>query len=115
MPTAAIMAPRSLVGFGNLADTTNQPLQRPGTIENMRFIATSAIPVNLTTGTSTDTSEIYCGDFTTVKFVMRERPSIQLLMERYADSGQIGFVCHVRADVVVTYPSTLAVITGVRP
>jgi hypothetical protein len=36
-------------------------------------------------------------------------------MERYADSGQIGFVCHVRADVVVTYPSTLAVITGVRP
>lgn len=115
MPTAAIMAPRSLVGFGNLADSTGQPLQRPSTIGSMRFIATSQVPVNLTVGTSNDCTEVYVGDFTTVKFLLRERPSIQLLMERFADTGQLGFVCHVRADVVVTYPAALAVATGVRP
>lgn len=115
MPTAAIMSPRSLVGFGNLADTTNQPLQRPSTIENLRFVATSQVPVNLTVGTSNDCSEAYVGDFTTVRFVMRERPSIQLLTELYAANGQVGFICHVRADVVVTYPAALAVVTGIRP
>lgn len=115
MPTAAIMAPRTLVGLGNLADTTNQPLARPDTIAGMEFFATSQIPVNLTVGTSTDCSEAYIGDFRSVLFVQREAPSIQLLRELYAGTGEIGFLCHVRADVVVTYPSTLAVVTGIRP
>jgi HK97 family phage major capsid protein len=66
-------------------------------------------------GTSTDCSEIYVGNFRSVGFVMRERPSIQLLSERFAEVGQVAFLCHVRADVIVTYPSTLAVVTGVRP
>lgn len=115
MPTAAIMSPRSLIGFGNLADTTNQPLQRPGTISQMQFIATSQVPNALTVGTSNDCTELYVGDFRTVRFVLRERPSIQLLVERYADAGQLAFVCHTRVDVIVTYPAALAVVTGVRP
>lgn len=113
-PTSAIMSPRSLIGFGNLVDTTGQPLRRPDTIADMRFIATSQIPNNLTVTTSSDCTELYVGDFSVVKFVMRERPSIQLLRELYAATGQIGFACHVRADVVVTYPSALAVCTGIR-
>jgi HK97 family phage major capsid protein len=115
LPTAAIMSPRSFVGFGNLVDTTNQPLQRPTPLQPVQFISTPAIPNNLTVGTSTDCSEIYCGNFRSVGFVMRERPSIQLLSERFAEVGQVAFLCHVRADVIVTYPSTLAVVTGVRP
>lgn len=114
-PTAAIMSPRSLVGFGNLADSTNQPLRRPQPLEPLQFISTSQIPNNLTVGSSTDCTEIYLGNFRSVGFVMRERPSIQLLSERFAEVGQVAFLCHVRADVIVTYPSTLAVVTGVRP
>lgn len=115
MPTAAIMSARSFAGFGNLVDTTNQPLRRPQPLEPLEFIATSAIPNNLTVGTSTDCTEVYVGNFRSVGFVMRERPSIQLLSERFAEVGQVAFLAHVRADVIVTYPTTLAIVTGLRP
>lgn len=113
-PTAAIMAPRSLVGYNSLADTTNQPLQRPSLLANLPFLATSQIPVNLNVGGSTDCTEVYVGDFTKVVIVMREAPTIALANELFALNGQVGFVCHVRADIAVTYPRAFAVITGIR-
>lgn len=114
-PTAAIMAPRTLVGFSALADTTNQPMRRPPLLESMRMLDTSQIPVNLTVGASNDCSEVYTGDFRWTLFFMRENVSIQLLTELYAGTGEIGFMCHVRADFLVIYPAAFAVITGVRP
>lgn len=115
MPTAAIMSPRSLTGLAGLLDTTNQPRQQPKILDNTQFIATSQIPNNLTVGTSTDCSEIYLGDFSSVIYFMREGVSVQLLKELYAGTGEIGFACHTRVDVAVTYPAALAVVTGVRP
>jgi hypothetical protein len=47
--------------------------------------------------------------------MMRENVSVQVLQELYAGTGEIGFACHMRADVVLTYPAALAVVTGVRP
>jgi len=114
-PTAAIMAPRSLVGFASLADTTNQPLRRPDLLQNLQMLDTSQIPVNLTVGTSNDATEIYLGDFRWCMFAFRENVSIQLATELFALTGEVGFVCHVRADFVALYPSAFAVITGVRP
>jgi HK97 family phage major capsid protein len=114
MPTAAIMSPRSLVKLGGLVDTTGQPLRVPGMLEDVKMIGTSQIPNNLTVGTSTDCSEIYVGDFSSVHFAMREAVSVQLLSELFAGTGEVAFSCHIRADVVATYPQTLAVITGVR-
>lgn len=114
MPTAAIMSPRSLVKLGGLTDTTNQPLRVPGMLEPVKLIATSQIPDNLTVGTSTDCSEIYLADYSNMYFAMRESVSVQLLSELYAASGEIGFACHVRADVVLTYPAAFSVVTGVR-
>jgi HK97 family phage major capsid protein len=115
LPTAAIMAPRTLVGFGALADTTNQPLQRPDLLRNVEMVTTSQLPVNLTVGTSTDCSEIFVGNFARTAFVMRESFSIQRLNELFAANGQVGFMCHTRMDFVAEYPSTLALVTGVRP
>lgn len=115
MPMAAIMSPRSLVKLGGLIDTTNQPLQVPKMLEPVKLIGTSQIPNSLTVGTSTDCSEIYVGDFTNLYFMMRESVSVQVLQELYANTGEIGFACHMRADVVVTYPSAFALVTGVRP
>ncbi len=115
MPTAAIMSPRSLVGLGQLADTTNQPLRIPGMLEPVQLIGTSQIPNNLTVGTSTDCTEVYLGDFSNLYFMMRENVSVQVLQELYAGTGEIGFACHMRADVVLTYPAAFAVVTGVRP
>ena len=114
MPTAAIMSPRSLVKLGGLTDTTGQPLRRPEMLSGMTMLSTSAVPNNLTVGTSTDCSEIYIGDFTKLAFMMREQVSIQVAKEAFATTGEIGFVCHVRADVVLTHPACFAVVTGVR-
>ncbi|SOD40555.1 phage major capsid protein [Nitrosovibrio sp. Nv4] len=115
MPTAAIMSPRSLTGLAGLLDTTNQPRQQPKILDNTQFIATSQIPNNLTVGASTDCTEIYMGDFSSVIYFMREGVSVQLLKELFAETGEIGFACHTRVDVAVTYPAALAVVTGVRP
>lgn len=114
MPTAAIMAPRSLIKLAGLTDTTNQPLRKPELLANLPLFATPQIPINLTTGTSSDTSEIYLGDFSKMYFLMRENLSIQLLRESFATTGELAFLCHVRADVVITHPKAFAVVTGVR-
>lgn len=114
MPGAAIMSPRSLVKLGGLMDSTGQPVAMPGMLQPVKLIASSQIPDNLTVGSSTDCSEIYVGDFSRMYFAMRESVSIQLLTELYAGTGEIGFACHVRADVVLTYPAAFAVVTGVR-
>ena len=113
-PTAAIMSPRSLVKLGGLLDSTGQPVNMPGMLQTLKLVSTSQIPNNLTVGASTDCSEIYVGDFSKLYFAMRESVSIQLLNELYAGTGEVGFACHVRADVVLTYPAAFAVVTGVR-
>jgi HK97 family phage major capsid protein len=115
MPTAAIMSPRSLIKLGGLVDTTGQPLRKPEMLENLRMLSTSAVPDNLTVGTSNDCSEIYMGDFTKVMFMMREQMSIQVAQELFAATGEIGFFCHMRVDVAVLYPKVLSLVTGVRP
>lgn len=113
-PTAAIMSPRSLVKLGGLLDSTGQPVNMPAMLQPVKLIATSQVPNTLTVGTSADCSEIYVGDFSQMYFAMRESVSIHLLQEAYAATGEIGFACHVRADVVVNYPAAFAVVTGVR-
>ncbi|NMM15372.1 MAG: phage major capsid protein [Rhodoferax sp.] len=113
-PTAAIMSPRSLIKLGGLVSTTGEPLDVPTMLQPLKLIATSQIPNTLTVGASADCSEIYVGDFSQLYFAMRESVSIQLLQEAYASTGEIGFACHVRADVVVNYPAAFAVVTGVR-
>lgn len=115
MPTAAIMSPRSLVKLGGLIDTTNQPLRKPGMLESMKLLGTSQISNTLTVGSSTDCSQIFVADFTNLYFLMREAISVQVLNELYAGTGEIGFACHMRADVVLTYPAAFAAVTGVRP
>lgn len=115
MPTAGIMSPRSLIGLAGLLDTTNQPRNRPPILDACQFLTTSQIPNNLTVGSSSDCTEIYIGDFSSVIYFMREGISIQVLRELHAGTGEIGFACHTRLDVAVTYPKKIALVTGVRP
>lgn len=103
-PATALMATRTLMDFEGLADTTGQPLQRPRLIDSMSFVPTSQLPVNETAGTSSDASEIIVGNFNGLYLLMREALFIQLLREAYAKTGEIGFLRHIRADVVTSYP-----------
>ncbi len=114
MPTAAIMSPRSLVRLGGLLDSTGQPLLIPPMLQGVKQISSSQIPNNLVVGASADCSEIYVGDFTKMLMMLREGVSVQRVDQLYAATGQIGFVCHVRADFSVMYPSAFALVSGVR-
>jgi len=115
MPTAAIMSPRTRVGLASLADTLFQPLAAPPLVRDLQLLTSSQIPNNLPVGGSTDCTEIYMGDFSQVRFVLRENLSVQLLQEAYASTGQLAFIAHMRLDVLVPYAAGLAVVTGVRP
>ena len=115
MPNAVICSPRTKVGLASLADSTGQPMRVPDMLAPLPVISTSQISNTLTVGTSTDCTQIYMGDFTKLAFMMRERMSIQLATELFAGTGEVGFFCHVRADVAVMYPKAFAVVTGVRP
>lgn len=114
-PTAAIMHPRDLATFANLADTTGQPLRLPPLLESMRFLQTSQIPTDLEVGSSDNCSEIYVGDFSQFVFFIREGVSVQVANELYAETGQIGFICHARVDVAAMYARAFTLITGIRP
>lgn len=114
-PTAAIMSPREDETIALFTDTTGQPLRRPDALTSWQFPVTSQIPTDLTVGESTDCSEIYVGDFSQFTFFMREGVSVQKLNELYAETGEIGFVCHTRVDVAAAYAAAFAVIEGVRP
>jgi HK97 family phage major capsid protein len=114
MPNAAIMSPRSRVALASLVDTTGQPLAVPEMLRGLQMGVTSQIPNNLTVGESDDCSEIYLGNFPHMVIGMRERMSIQRVNELFATTGQVGFVCHLRADVALLYPKSFAVVSGVR-
>jgi HK97 family phage major capsid protein len=115
--TAAVMHPRDGESYALLKDSTQQPLRRPTAIESLPFLTTSQISVTRTTGTSTDTSHAYVGDFATV--IVGVRPSLNVrlvtLNERYSDRLQIGILAWLRADVALRRPEHMTVITGVTP
>ncbi|MBB5506712.1 phage major capsid protein [Paraburkholderia atlantica] len=110
-PTAAIMAPRSLVGLAGLVDTLGQPLNAPSLLDGVRRLSTNGVPTNL--GDRADKSLAFIGDFSTVQFALREALTIGRLNEAYAKTGEIGFLCHARVDVIANYPQAITVIEGV--
>jgi HK97 family phage major capsid protein len=111
-PTAAIVAPRTLIDLAGREDANGQPVNAPPLLNPVRMLSTTGVPTNL--GTGTDESLVFLGDFRTVQFGMRESLSIQLLREAYSSTGEIGFLCHARADVAVNYPGALSIVTGVK-
>lgn len=114
--TAFIQAPRSETTLAKLKEaTTNAYLRPPAQLENIPRLSTNQIPVNITTGTSNDTSEIYAGDWSHLWLGMRTELILGTLVERYADVGQIAFLVWLRADVQLSQPAAFNVIAGVRP
>lgn len=112
-PKAVIMSTREDETIALFADTTGQPLRRPEALSGWDFIASPQIPIDLAVGASTDCSEMYLGDFGLFTYFIREGISVQLLRELYAQTGEVGFVCHTRVDVAAMYAKAFAIITGI--
>lgn len=111
VPTAAIMSPRTRIGLAGMVDTTGQPLNVPPILTDVRQFATNGVPNNLGIGNAK--SLVFIGNFNTVQYVMRERLNIGVLREAYAKTGEIGFLCHARVDVIAYYPQAITVIENV--
>ncbi len=112
---AMIMHPRTARSTYGFLDTTGQPLFTPPRIANVPILTTPAMPINETQGTATTASSILMGDFSNVYLGLRSDLTISVLNERYADSGQVGFVVWMRADVVAARPAAIARIAGIIP
>lgn len=114
---AVIHSSRTAESYALLVDTLGQPLEAPAYLGGLQFLESNQIPDNQTTGTSTDTSEIYVGRFSDM--LIGVRPSIGVrvrqLNERFMDSMQIGLLAWIRADVQLAHAESFSIIQGVRP
>lgn len=111
--TGVIYAPRTSRVLGKLKDTTNQPLTPPTYIGGLARYDSNQVPTTLSQGTATTASDAFTGDWSQLLIGVRTGLQIQVLNERYADTGQIGLLCWWRGDVAVARPAAFVVTTGI--
>jgi HK97 family phage major capsid protein len=76
----------------------------------MPKFVTNQIPANFTQGTSTtNMTDVFAGDWTQLLIGQRLDLSVQTLVERYAELGQVGIIAHWRGDVAPARPRAFAV------
>lgn len=113
--TAAIMSPRTLIGYSLLKDGQGKPLERPDLIKNMAFYDTTKVPVNQVEGTSSDCSSIILGGFSELVVGIRSVLEIQVLQEKFADYGQVGYLATMRADTCLYQPQSICKVGAIKP
>jgi HK97 family phage major capsid protein len=114
-PNGVVSSPRTETSIAKLKDTTNQPLAAPDAVRAVARYATTQVPVNLTLGTSSDTSDAFVGQWDELMLGVRTNLEIEFLRERYADNGQVAFLAWFRGDVQLAHPAAFNVVRGLRP
>jgi HK97 family phage major capsid protein len=114
-PNAIVYSPRSERAVGKLRATTDgQYLTVPPYLEGITRIVSNQIPNDLVVGTSgATTSDAFAGNWAQLLIGIRHNFSIEILNEKYADSGQIALLAWLRADVQVGRPAAFDVVTGI--
>jgi HK97 family phage major capsid protein len=120
-PKSWIMHARSRGRFRDLTATTGEPLFRdnfgisayPDLIGYPLHVG-NQIPITDTTGTSTDTSEIYFGAWRYIEYVMQD--SLEIIVDRVtlADKLQARIIAYTYSDILIHYPEAFYVMKGVR-
>jgi len=111
--TGMIYSPRTGRVLAKLKDSTNQPLRVPEYIAGVSRYETNQIPINLTQGTSNLASDIFTADWSELLIGLRTTFQVELLRERYADTGSIGLLAWFRGDILAARPKSFVVTTGV--
>jgi HK97 family phage major capsid protein len=112
-PNAHIQAPRTSTSLGKLKDSTQQYLAPPASI--LPMLVTKSVPINVTVGTSTDTSYVFTAQWDQLMVGLRTDFTLRFLGERFlADTLSYSFVAYLRADVQLAQPGAFVVDTGVR-
>ena len=114
-PNAQIAAPRTTQSLAKLRDTTNQYIAPPSYLDGVSRLVTKQVPINVTVGSSADTSYVFTGQWDQCMIGIRTSFNLQFLRERFlADNLQYAFLAYLRADVQLAQPAAFAVDTGVR-
>lgn len=100
--------------YAGANDTTGQPLRLPTDVEGLPRYMTNQVP-SYTQGTMTNrATDLFAADWTQLLIGQRLPISIQVLTEKYADTGQIGIVAHWRGDVQPARPAAFAVYRAIQ-
>lgn len=118
--SAAILSSRTAASLATLKTGItgdNTPLTPPPYLANLRLLVSNQIPVALTVGTSTDTTELYTGDFSQLLIGVRPSIGVRLVRsaERHLDTLSHLIVAYLRADIQLQHPAAFVVTTGIRP
>ena len=113
--SAMIANPRTARAVNGFTDTTGQPLMLPPRLASVPLLTTTSASVTETQGTATNASSIILGDFGSVFVGLRTSLQVSVLNERFADTGQVGFVSWLRADVLLSHPAAMARVAGIVP
>jgi len=112
-PSAIVMHPRDYGTLAGLTATDNQPLIMPPALQGIPMLQTSALQVDA--GAGNNESNIVMGNFSNCLIGMRNQIQIQVLRERYMDTGQLAFVAMMRFDVALSHPESFHKISGITP
>lgn len=113
-PTALLWNAKTARQYAKATDTTGQPLQIPPAIAEVPRYVTNKIP-SYTRGTmASRANDVFAGDWTQLLIGQRLDLTIQVLTERYADTGEIGVVAHWRGDVGLARPRAFAAYRAIQ-
>ncbi len=114
-PTAMIFAPRTATTIAKLKDTTNQPLQVPPSLAAIPRLATTAMPVTQSQGSSNVASSIILGDFRDMLIGVRSELQIIRSDGAFMQTNEVGLMFVLRADVNWTRVDSFAQLRGIIP
>lgn len=114
-PNAVLYSTRTEETLALLKDSGGQPLERPAILGEVAELSTNQIPDNLTTGTSTDTSEAYAAQWNELLIGVRPAIGVRFVREHKGETLQYRITCYLRADVQLAHPAAFAVCPGIRP
>jgi len=93
-PTAHIQAPRTSTSLSKLREATTSAYLAPPP-NMLPMLTTKSVPINVTVGTSTDTSYIFTGQWDQLMVGVRTDFSLRFLGERFlADNLQYAFLAY---------------------
>jgi HK97 family phage major capsid protein len=116
-PNGIVFNPRTQRTLSGLKDSQGRYLDPPQDFKDVAHYSTNQVPTNLTTGTNSDTSEAYIGQWENCLVGIRTSLGMRtkVLDQRYADNLQVGLLCWIRADVALAHGEAFTVLSGIRP
>jgi HK97 family phage major capsid protein len=111
--SAYIMHPREEGVIAGFVGNDAHPLQLPPAIAEVPFLTSTSVPID--GGAGSDEGSIITGKFDNLMIGLRHGVTIQILKERFQDTGQYGFIAFMRADIAATHENAFCKITGITP